>query len=219
MFTREGRLMSNMLPLDQQAFVEMYGNFYRYVRNAVSPLFKLSQGDEAAQAELLLNLSDKYALFIMKGAELQYSLYTSGVKAMEKLFESLQAKMKNNEEVSSFQSFFTEWANTNEKIYTELFNTEAYAKLQGELLKLDVEIRQAAERLMETYLKPFPIVMRRELDEVYQTNYELRKRVRSLEKDLAEFRKSFSQEEAAEEVITDAASDSRKSNNRTTKKS
>jgi len=72
----------------------------------------------------------------------------------------------------------------NEKAYSVLFQTEAYAKMQGELLEASLEVRQHLFKLTELYLYDLPIALRSEMDDLYKTVFELKRKVRGLEKQL-----------------------------------
>lgn len=187
MLKGENSLFGGMLPVDMQAMSEMYKTYFHNLRNSFSPYFKLATpGKETEMAEIALNLIDEYALFMMKGAQMQHLIYTAGTKGMEQVINELQNKFKEGEEITSFQVFYTEWAAINEKIYTDLFNTDEFSQLQADLIKIDLEIKNAYKKQLEMFLQPFPVVLTKQMDEVYETNYELRKRVRNLEKTVKE---------------------------------
>jgi polyhydroxyalkanoate synthesis regulator phasin len=58
--------------------------------------------------------------------------------------------------------------------------------MQGELLETGLKLRQHNFKLMELYLYDYPIALRSEMDDLYKTVYELKKKVRSLEKQFGE---------------------------------
>ena len=103
---------------------------------------------------------------------------------MKKVIESIAGKMKSGEEIKSFNEFFDLWIDTNEKTYLELFQTEEFSKLQGELLESTLNVRKHFFKLMELYLYDFPIALRSEMDDLYKTIYDLKKKVKSLEKQI-----------------------------------
>lgn len=214
MFHGEGNLLSGMLPVDMQAMTEMYKTYFNNLRGSFSPFFKLATpGKETELADTAINIVDNYALFMMKGAQMQHMIYNAGNKAMEEVMNELQNKVKDGAEFSSFQSFYTEWATINERIYTDLFNTDEFSQLQADLINLDLKIKDDYKKQMENFLQPFPVVLTKQMDEVYETNYELRKRVRSLEKTVKELQAALagksknvvSAESAEEETKTSKA--------------
>jgi hypothetical protein len=187
MYQGEGNLFTGMLPVDMQAMTEMYKTYFNNLRSSFSPFFKLATpGKETELAEVAMDIVDNYALFMMKGAQMQHMIYNAGNKAMEEVMNELQNKVKEGAEFTSFQAFYAEWTSINERIYTEFFNTDEFSQLQADLIKIDLEIKDAYKKQMEIFLQPFPVVLTKQMDEVYETNYELRKRVRSLEKTVKE---------------------------------
>ena len=54
--------------------------------------------------------------------------------------------------------------------------------MQGELLEAELKVRKHFFKLMELYLYDFPIALRSEMDDLYKTVYELKKKVKNLEK-------------------------------------
>jgi BMFP domain-containing protein YqiC len=110
---------------------------------------------------------------------------------------------------TDFNQFYNEWSAINEQEFTALFNTEEYAALQGELIKLNSELNKAYERQMEVLLQPYPVVLRSQLDEVYKVNHELRSRLNDLERLVNELQnaRSESNGQAAAQAPAAPASD------------
>jgi polyhydroxyalkanoate synthase subunit PhaE len=79
---------------------------------------------------------------------------------------------------------YGEWLNTNDKHLTALFATAGYSKLQAELNTFGMKLKQHMNAQMEKAMKNVPVVPRSEMDELYKTVYELRKRINMLEKQL-----------------------------------
>lgn len=73
-----------------------------------------------------------------------------------------------------------------EKTYFDLFQSEEFSKMQGELLETALNVRQHNFKLMELQLYDYPIALRSEMDDLYKTIYELKKKVKSLEKQFGE---------------------------------
>jgi len=71
-----------------------------------------------------------------------------------------------------------------DELLTELFGTESFSKLKGEVLNLSMDIKTYFEKQMEKYLEFFPVAKTSELEEVYKTIHDLKKQVKSLEQKL-----------------------------------
>ncbi|MFM8331320.1 MAG: poly(R)-hydroxyalkanoic acid synthase subunit PhaE, partial [Candidatus Methylumidiphilus sp.] len=63
----------------------------------------------------------------------------------------------------------------------KLFQTEDFSRLQGELLDAGLTARTHYFKIMEMQLYDLPIALRSEMDDLYKTVYDLKKKVRALE--------------------------------------
>lgn len=158
-------------------------NVFSVYQRAISPLVRLfAPGKETELNELMAGMMEKISVYGQKLAELQQAMYTTGAKTWETfLFENAE-ELKKGADLSNIQEVFQKWVNKNEESMLELFKTDAFSKIQGELLDLGLDIKQRGEKVAETFLQPLPVVLRSEADELYTTIYELRKRISQLEK-------------------------------------
>lgn len=165
-----------------------------FYQRAMNPLVRLfAPGKESEMNELYSELLNKIGTYGNKLNELQYLLYNTGTKNFETFaFESYE-DVKKGADLSNFQQVFQNWVNKNEEAFLSLYRTEAYSKLQGELLDLGLEIKGNFEKIAESALQPLPVMLRSEADELHKTIYDLKKRLRELEKANG----------AAEELFTD----------------
>ncbi|GAB4145646.1 MAG: hypothetical protein Fur0041_20220 [Bacteroidia bacterium] len=162
-----------------------YANFFSLYQRSVSPLVRLfNPGKETEINENLVIIAEKTMLYNQKVAELQQHMYVTGAKNWENFQLENFELMKKGVELNDMQDMFRKWVAKNEEAFINLFQSEAYSKLQGELLDLSMEIKQKAEKTAEFILQPLPVVLRSEADELSHTIYELRKRVAQLEKHL-----------------------------------
>jgi class III poly(R)-hydroxyalkanoic acid synthase PhaE subunit len=143
-------------------------------------------GKDREKIELLLRGFDDLSVYLAKNIEYQNMMYATGLTAFERVVATTAEKIKAGEEVTKFDEFFDLWVKVNEKTYYALFQTEDFSKMQGELLEASLNVRKHFFKLMELYLYDFPIALRSEMDDLYKTVYELKKKVKSLEKQLGE---------------------------------
>ncbi len=161
----------------------MSNNVFAVYQRAISPLVRLFYpGKESELNDLMAGMLEKVSLYGQKLAELQQQMYTSGAKTWETFVTENAEQLKKGADLSNAREVFEQWVKKNEESMLALFNTEAYSKVQGELLDLGLDIRQRSEKIAETLLQPLPIMLRSEADELYTTIYELRKRISALEK-------------------------------------
>jgi hypothetical protein len=156
------------------------------LQTTYGPVMRLiAQSPEKRNVEINIELTDKIAQFSLKQAQLQYLLYTSAQTATERTVEFFTDKVKNGAEINSFQTVFGEWVSLTERVYLDLFNSEEYSKLKGELLADGMAAKKLVEKQYEHLFENTPFIFRSEMDELYKTIHDLKKKVRDLEGRLA----------------------------------
>lgn len=178
--------MANMMPADMMH--NMFANYqsmYNQMNNAFAPLTKLMPvNDQTKMMESMKEISNMLTSYNMKNSQLQYMMYTTGLKAMDELSETLYSKMRNGDDMKSFMNVYQEWLNVHDKHMVALFETDEYSKLMAEVSALQLTMKKKIEKEMEKSMSHLPIINRTEMDELYKTVYELRKRINMLEKQL-----------------------------------
>jgi len=145
-------------------------------------------GKDREKVELLLHSLDVLSVYLAKNTEFEHTMYVTGLAAFEKMIAAVAEKVNAGEEFKDFGEFFNLWITVNEKAYSALFQTEDYAKMQGEVLEASLNVRKHFFKLTELYLYDLPIALRSEMDDLYKTVYELKKKVKGLERQLGEVR-------------------------------
>ncbi len=159
-------------------FSEQFGKF-------INPYFTMiPAGREKEMLALIMEIQDKYAKYYIKGLEMQNMVYTAGQKSIEQAVREIMNKAQEKPELISFDEFYAIWVNTMEEDTIKLFASESYSRLQGDLLKIGLEIKSNLDKLMEYLLAPLPVAARSEIDELNATVYELKSKIRMLEKQL-----------------------------------
>jgi polyhydroxyalkanoate synthesis regulator phasin len=147
-----------------------------------TPALKLvSNSKEKENIELVLTTLDKTSTYSMKLAQIQYLLYTTGQKVAEEVATTITEKAKTNDFSFSVQPFFNEWVKINEKHYSELFGTDTFSKLKAEILTLSLDVKKNIEKQFENRIEHLPLVVKSELNELYQTIHDLKKTIKNLE--------------------------------------
>jgi polyhydroxyalkanoate synthesis regulator phasin len=112
-------------------------------------------------------------------------MYVTGQQAMEKVMEAISKRIKEGAEIKTYDEFFRLWTEINEDEYFELFKTEEFSNIQGTMLDSALDARRHIHQLMELYLEDYPIALRSEMNDVYKTVHDLRRKVRELDKKIA----------------------------------
>jgi class III poly(R)-hydroxyalkanoic acid synthase PhaE subunit len=168
-----------------ESFMHIFHNMFSAVDSTFGKVFHVpAVGKDREKINLLLRAFDDLAVNMAKNIEYQHMIYVTGMAAMEIVIEAVARKIKSGEEIKGFDEFLDLWVDSNEKRYRELFQTEEFSRLQGELTESTLRVRKHLFKLMELYLYDFPIALRSEMDDLYKTIYDLKKKVKGLEKQM-----------------------------------
>lgn len=179
----------NMMPgMQANPYATMlhgYNTFYNQMSNAVTPFAKLmTPNNDTKTMQEWVNIINSMNIYNIKNAELQHMVYEAGLKSIEKLAQSTMHKLEHGEDVSSMMKMYQEYLNVSDKMYVDLFETDAYSSLMAEVSAMKMSIKKAVETQMEKSFVNIPVATRSEMDEVYQTIYDLKKQVRTLQAQL-----------------------------------
>jgi hypothetical protein len=186
MFSNAMPFMSGMMQMNPQTMVNWYTEMTRSAQRSFSPFLGTTSNGTTPSFQPLMELMERWGNYFTKMNQMQTLLYKTGVSAWEKVMQATADRASKGEALTDFNQFYNEWSTINEKEFVALFNTEEYAVLQGELIKLNSEVNKMYEKQMETFLQPYPVVFRSQLEEVYKTNHELRQKINTLEKQVNE---------------------------------
>lgn len=162
-----------------------YNQMYSQMQTSMAPLTKLFGNNSNMMAmETMKDLADMMTAYNTKNNQMQYMMYTTGMKAMDEVSENMYAKVKNGEDVKEFADVYKNWLNTNDKHFVALFETPEYSKLMSEVSALQLNLKGKMEKQVEKSFEKLPLVNRTEMDELYKTVQTLKKRIASLEKEI-----------------------------------
>ena len=170
-----------------EAYMSAYHNLFNAFDGTFGKFFHVPPvGKDREKIELILRTLDDLCVYLAKSIEYQHTMYVTGMTALEKVITTITEKGNKGEDIKGFEEFIDVWVDINEKTYYELFQSREFSRMQGELLETGLKLRQHNFKLMELYLYDYPIALRSEMDDLYKTIYELKKKVRSLEKQFGE---------------------------------
>lgn len=169
-----------------ESFLKVFHTLFGAFDSTVGRIFHApAVGKDREKVELLLRSLDALSVYLARNTEFEHTMYLTGLAAFEKMVAAVADKVRDGGEFQDFGEFFNLYITVNEKAYAALFQTEDYAKMQGGLLEAALNVRKHSFTLTELYLGDLPIALRSEMDDLYKTVYELKKRVKGLEKQLA----------------------------------
>jgi len=160
-----------------------YNAWNAKMTEAAAPFTKLMPSNQHTKTmQEWSDINNRVMEYNIKNAELQYMIYNQGSKVMDKLAEYTAKKVKNGAEVTSIVDLYQDWLNISDKVFVSLFESNEYSELMAEVSAMQMKLRKDIDGQTEKLLKDIPVATRSEMDEVYQTIYELKKKVRQLEK-------------------------------------
>jgi polyhydroxyalkanoate synthase subunit PhaE len=172
-----------------EALMKMFHTLFNAFDNTVGRSFHLpAVGKDREKLELMSRCMDDMSVYAAKNAEYQHRMYITALEATEKVMAELAQKVEAGEAIERFDEFMDLWVAVNEKTYYALFQTGEFSRLKGELLEAGLNARKHYFKLMEMHLFDLPIALRSEMDDLYKTIYELRKKVRKMESQMKEQR-------------------------------
>ncbi len=186
-FTNISNEFPQLVSGDFAKLTDMYKHAQNVFAKSFEPILKLTQaGKEKEAIEANIELLDKISEYSVKQAQLQQHLYATTQKALEEAAKKAYEKMTPETlQAQSFTEFYNEWLKTNETLFTQLFESDEYSKLKGELLGISMDVKKQFEKQYESVFAIYPIVFKSETEELYKTVYELKKQVKALETRLA----------------------------------
>ena len=186
-FTNISAEYPQLISGDFAKLTDMYKHAQNVFGKSFEPILKLATpGKEKESVEASIALLDKISEYSVKQAQLQQHLYGTTQKALEEAAKHAFEKMTPETlQQQSFTEFYNEWLKTNETLFTQLFESDEYSKLKGELLSISMDVKKDFEKQYESVFSMYPIVFKSEAEELYKTVYELKKQVKALETRLA----------------------------------
>lgn len=155
-----------------------YNNMYSQMQQAMHPMMTMmTPGDTKQTMDAAMELSHLYNQYQIKMNEMMYMNYTTGTKAMQKIAEMMQARMNEGKPFKNLMSLYSEFLNTSDKVFVELFESNEYSKVQAEVAALSHQLKKQTELMTEKMINHLPIITRTEMDELYKAFYDLRKEV------------------------------------------
>lgn len=174
--TREGIFKS--LKGDREGYLDLLRSWHRAYEESFGKIYKMPGfGLSRENFEKFMSSIDTYIEYQVAVGEFNASLYKIGFDVMDAIMQ----KMGDPEgSPASFKEFYQLWWRTNEDAYFELFKTESFAKMMGEMVDAGIRFKKRYDDLLSDIIaKTLPIPTNREMDSVYKTVYHLKKKSRS----------------------------------------
>ena len=165
--------------LDQDAFkawTEIYEEEFRKFLNV--PQLGLTRSYQ----ERMGRFTDRFNLFQGAMAQFMYLLYLPMEKSFKVMQEKLEALTGEEGLPEDSQAYYRMWVKILEGHYMTLFKSSEYTQILSKTLGAMEEFTMARQELLQDALQSLPVATHKEMDDLYKELYDLKKKVRQLEK-------------------------------------
>ena len=161
-----------------------YDQWQAWYAKTCQPFFNIPQfGLTRYYQEHTYQAMDNYCRLQATIAELlgllSQPLQKSFLDAQKSLLEAGQEK----KEIKNPKDFYTQWLSVLEKQYMELFRSPDYTRSLTKTMENLNDFMISRQTVIEDLMKTLPIPTHTDMDGLYKEFYELKKRVRDLEKE------------------------------------
>lgn len=125
---------------------------------------------------------DKSNLFQAAMAKFMYLLYLPMEKAFRVTQEKIEEASKEGKVPESSQDYYRMWLKILEGHYMTLFKSPEYTQALGNTLDAMEEFVAARTEFFQDILQVLPVPTNKDMDDIYRDLYELKKKVKQLEK-------------------------------------
>jgi class III poly(R)-hydroxyalkanoic acid synthase PhaE subunit len=165
--------------LDQDAFKawsEIYEKEFRqFLKIPQLGLFRVYQ-------ERMNEAMDKFNVFEAKMAEFISVLYLPFEKSFQVMQEKVSEMAESGQLPSKAKDYYRLWVKVLEGHYLTLFKSPEYTKTLAHTIDALSEFRVARNQMLQDAFQSLPIPTYKEVDELYEELYLLKKRIKELEK-------------------------------------
>jgi hypothetical protein len=172
-----------------EAFLKILHNLFSAFDGTFGRVFHVpAVGKDREKIEFALRGLDDVTVYTVKTIHYQHMLYGTGMNAFEKVVRTFARRISEGGELKSFDDFLNTWVDVNEKEFLGMFKTAEFARAQSEMMEAALNVKRNFNKQMELYLYDLPVALRSETKDLYKTVYELKRRVRQMERELEKYK-------------------------------
>lgn len=169
--------------LDREALKSWSEYYEREIRKFLNiPQLGLSRYHQ----ERINRMIDSYNTMQLSVSEFYNLLFTPIQDSAVRMQEQIARWTEEGRLPDDPKSFYRHWIKILEGRYMELFKSTDYLQALQKALNSNLEYRKARREVLEDLFRYFSMPTSRDLDEVYQELYNLKKQVKNLEQQLQE---------------------------------
>ncbi len=168
-----------VLPLFAEAYENTFGKFFRMPGLGLTREYE-ERTKKALEAE---------AKFLTALPNFQKQLVEASKTAMDNVVGDV-VKMEIDEVTpETYQVFYKIWVSRNEDSFTELFRSEQFCRTLADTLHKGLEAKKKMDMVIADGLSLFNIPTNKDMEEVYESVYHMKKRIRLLERELEDLKR------------------------------
>ncbi|HLD36053.1 MAG TPA: poly(R)-hydroxyalkanoic acid synthase subunit PhaE [Planctomycetota bacterium] len=168
---------------DPAKYKELYNSLMQGYEAAFGKFLKMPMVGPSRQVLEKIHTSiDSFMKYCGATVEFSMLLYSPSKTTIEELTQKAQTILKGEATQEKYKQFYELLVKTFEDRFYQLFKTPAFAESLKTTLDSYLDFRNNHFAVVEEMLKSTPIITRTEINDVYQELYNLKKRIKELEK-------------------------------------
>jgi class III poly(R)-hydroxyalkanoic acid synthase PhaE subunit len=153
------------------------------------PFFAMPQlGLTRFYQERMAQAMDQFNLYQVAMGDFYNLLYRPMEKSNRVLQEKLASLAEEGKGPENFQEYYRLWLKTLEGHYMTLFKSSEFIQTLAETMKATENFMEARQAVLQDLLKFLPVPTHRDMEDLYQELYLLKKKVKELETKLTDGR-------------------------------
>jgi class III poly(R)-hydroxyalkanoic acid synthase PhaE subunit len=160
--------------------------------NTIGKLFRLpGLGLTREYEERAKKALDAQMRFLNTLPDFQEQVLSASKAAMDKVVDHISKIDIKQVSPETYQLFYKIWVSNNEDAFIELFRSETFCRTLANTIHRGLDAKKKMDTVMENWLSFWNIPGGKDMDEVYQAVYEMKKRIRWLEQELGDLRQKI----------------------------
>lgn len=178
---------------DRDAYLEFLKEWRRAYEESYGKIFRApALGMTRENFEKVLASVDSYMQYMAAANEFTAQISKIGQEAMENMATGYLDMLKEGKPPQTFREYYRLWVENTEESYFELFKTDSFAMLLGQLVNAGVRFKKRYDDLLIEFIGKFlPIPTNGDMESVYKTAYQLKKENRELVRRTEELEKKL----------------------------
>jgi len=125
---------------------------------------------------------DKQNIFSEALSEFMYTLFVPVEKSAAVFQKELEEKIARGELSNNLKEYYNRWIRILEGHFMSLLKSEEYTEVLNRTISSYTQFKKAKDDVLTDFLQHIPVPTNKEMDELYKEIYELKQKVKSLQK-------------------------------------